>query len=81
MKLFLVLLLLVHLVVGVDRGKFKTCDQSSFCRRNRGLLGNKSDYQYTLSNVRKEGDSKLVGEFKSSIVGHPLQLELVSIYK
>ncbi|XP_065342751.1 neutral alpha-glucosidase AB [Cloeon dipterum] len=45
-------------VGGVDRNNFKTCDQSSFCRRYRAMKKGESPYQLLL-NTLKEGESDL----------------------
>lgn len=41
---FLVFFTINHLTVAVDKGNFKTCDQSSFCRRNRAIQPGDSPY-------------------------------------
>ena len=35
----------------VDRSKFKTCEQSAFCRRSRATVPNQSPYQLDLSTL------------------------------
>ncbi|XP_059481190.1 neutral alpha-glucosidase AB [Neocloeon triangulifer] len=45
-------------VGGVDRTNFKSCDQSSFCRRYRAMKKGESPYQLLLNTV-KEGESDL----------------------
>ncbi|XP_037083807.1 neutral alpha-glucosidase AB-like [Pollicipes pollicipes] len=39
----------------VDRGNFKTCDQSSFCKRNRALTSGSSPYLVAADSVRVSG--------------------------
>lgn len=36
---FLLLIALISVSQSADRSKYKTCSQSSFCRRNRGIEG------------------------------------------
>ncbi|XP_077284239.1 glucosidase 2 subunit alpha [Arctopsyche grandis] len=43
--------LISHTVVGVDKNNFKTCDQSSFCRRLRKLNPGNSPYELLLDTV------------------------------
>ncbi|CAH1791374.1 unnamed protein product [Owenia fusiformis] len=48
----LVLLLTLSLsTIAVDRGNFKTCDQSGFCKRQRATEPNKSPYVAVLSSI------------------------------
>ncbi|XP_055711223.1 neutral alpha-glucosidase AB [Phlebotomus papatasi] len=44
--------LLVTFAGGVDRNNFKTCDQSSFCRRCRKVEGGDSPYELQLSTAK-----------------------------
>lgn len=61
---FLALLCLIVAVQGVDRSKFKTCEQSTFCRRNRVLssTGDQAtkkapDFQVVPESIRVAVDS------------------------
>nr|CAD7194435.1 unnamed protein product [Timema douglasi] len=49
--------ILAYSVVGVDRNNFKTCQQSSFCRRCRGVEPGKSPYALQLNTLRVEDSS------------------------
>ena len=40
----IVIFLFAALVAGVDRNKFKTCSQSGFCQRCRGLKGGETPF-------------------------------------
>lgn len=44
----------ITFIHSVDRGNFKTCDQSSFCKRNRGILPGESPYIVLPNTVRFE---------------------------
>ena len=46
-----VLLLSLAIVAGVDRSKFKSCDQSGFCKRLRSLPEEESSYKLLLDTV------------------------------
>nr|ATU82887.1 secreted Glucosidase-like protein [Pristhesancus plagipennis] len=46
------LLVVVHDVFSVDRNNFKTCEQSSFCRRCRKMEAGKSAYELDLSTLQ-----------------------------
>lgn len=49
--LLLVTLLAISGSFGVDRNNFKTCDQSGFCKRLRGLKPERSQYVADFSNA------------------------------
>ncbi|KAF2893060.1 hypothetical protein ILUMI_13106 [Ignelater luminosus] len=44
--------LMVSLVEAVDRNNFKTCEQSSFCRRLRGVKPGESKYELNLGSLQ-----------------------------
>merc|ERR1712126_6597 len=48
---------LVSAITCVDRGNFKTCDQSSFCRRNRGIQPGESSFHVIPNTVSFEPGS------------------------
>lgn len=54
---FLILLALISISQSADHSLFKTCGQSSFCRRNRGVAG--------LFTV--DVDSMMVGPYEMSV--------------
>lgn len=51
------LLLLLDPVQPVDRGNFKNCDQSSFCRRCRKVEPNASPYSVVAGSLNTYSDS------------------------
>ncbi|KAG8224893.1 hypothetical protein J437_LFUL004634 [Ladona fulva] len=44
----------LYTVHGVDRGNFKTCQQSSFCRRSRAMEPSNSAYELLLNTLKVE---------------------------
>lgn len=50
------LLCLLTTVRAVKHDEFKTCDQSSFCERNRNLKAGESKWQIEASSVQQTGD-------------------------
>jgi alpha 1,3-glucosidase len=56
LSIFLVLLLFyTELTLAVDRSKFKTCDQASFCKRNRVLKEGTSKHSIVQSTINLSG--------------------------
>ncbi|XP_065068452.1 neutral alpha-glucosidase AB-like isoform X2 [Rhopilema esculentum] len=53
----LILCLLIESTISVDRNNFKTCQQSSFCRRNRGIQEGNSPYSILQDSVKFDSDS------------------------
>ncbi|CAG9861083.1 unnamed protein product [Phyllotreta striolata] len=43
--------------MGVDKGNFKTCEQSSFCRRLRGMTAGESKYKLDLNSLQISDNS------------------------
>ncbi|XP_076065923.1 glucosidase 2 subunit alpha isoform X2 [Oratosquilla oratoria] len=58
---FIVTLLFLPLVYSVDRSNFKSCQQSSFCKRHRELKGGESPYSLLLNSVQVS-DSRVYSE-------------------
>ncbi|XP_056632881.1 neutral alpha-glucosidase AB [Diorhabda sublineata] len=52
-----VILSITLLVFAVDKSNFKTCDQSSFCRRLRGVKPGESKYELDLDQLEITDDS------------------------
>ncbi|KAK3597384.1 hypothetical protein CHS0354_034627, partial [Potamilus streckersoni] len=48
---FLVFLLLISQVFGVNKENFKTCDQSGFCKRQRAMEPGKSPYVVLMDSI------------------------------
>ena len=42
-------------VTAVDRNNFKTCDQSSFCKRNRAIEPGNSQYSVDQATIQPAG--------------------------
>lgn len=53
---FALLCLLAGVVESVKHDEFKTCDQSSFCERNRNLEPGQSKWEIEASSVQQTGD-------------------------
>eukprot|EP01114_Cavostelium_apophysatum_P007213 TRINITY_DN1908_c0_g1_i2.p1 TRINITY_DN1908_c0_g1~~TRINITY_DN1908_c0_g1_i2.p1 ORF type:complete len:931 (+),score=264.69 TRINITY_DN1908_c0_g1_i2:127-2919(+) len=74
--------LVIFLALGtlaVDRSKFKKCDQSSFCKRNRAFNDLPTEHLplYNVSSsIKRVGTSKISAEINSPFTSKPLQLEL-----
>lgn len=64
-------------VAAVDRHKFKKCEDSSFCRRHRGLTPMKTPFQYVIdqSSLSVSG-SKLTGIVEDQASKTQLSMEL-----
>lgn len=54
--ILLVAFLSIYGISGVDRNNFKTCDQSGFCKRLRGLKPEKSQYSLNVDTVIVHGN-------------------------
>jgi hypothetical protein len=71
-----ILSLLVVVVLGVDRSKFRTCQDTGFCRRHRGatgpLPGSDAAYKLDIESVR-QADGQLFGK----VVAGALSLKLL----
>lgn len=72
-KAVITLLLLFSVVYCVDRSKFKSCEQSNFCKRNRGTTPNQSPY-HLLMNTLKIYPTRLEAEIANS--NNPVLLKL-----
>ncbi|CAF3409540.1 unnamed protein product [Rotaria socialis] len=55
----LFLILNIPSAVSVDRSNFKTCDQSSFCRRQRKYKPDTTPYEVDLSSMKKTANGHL----------------------
>ncbi|CAG0915050.1 unnamed protein product [Notodromas monacha] len=53
----IILLSVVFPAMTVDHSKFKTCDQSSFCRRNRGMQKGMSGYEVIQDSLEVTDDA------------------------
>ncbi|XP_063995698.1 neutral alpha-glucosidase AB isoform X1 [Diachasmimorpha longicaudata] len=72
------LLSLLYFAVAVDRTNFKTCDQSSFCRRCRKVKPNETPYEVVSSTVI-QNDSTLQAELFNKDTGVSYLLQLTSL--
>ena len=71
--------LLTAFVGSVKHDEFKTCDQSSFCERNRNLAG-ESKWQIEASSVQQTGDHLGVeATIKNAENGAMLKLTLIAL--
>ncbi|XP_046483150.1 neutral alpha-glucosidase AB [Neodiprion pinetum] len=75
--LFLAALSCVYLVSGVDRNNFKTCEQSSFCRRCRKVEPGKTPYK--LLNTVEVRETDLSGELFNQDTGVAYILRLTGL--
>lgn len=76
----LVLLCLLATARAVKHDEFKTCDQSSFCERNRNLEPGQSKWQIEPSSVQQTGDHLGVeATIKNTENGALLKLTLNSL--
>ena len=74
------LCLLISCVSGVEHSKFKTCEQSSFCRRNRQLTAGQSRWEIESNSVQQTGDHLGVeATIKNADNGVMLKLTLNSL--
>jgi len=78
--------LLVFLLIGissidsVDRNNFKTCEQSSFCRRQRKYKADVSPYEVDLNSMKTIGKGHLQLKLINSVKSHvKLQLEIFAL--
>ncbi|XP_013773829.1 neutral alpha-glucosidase AB-like isoform X2 [Limulus polyphemus] len=78
MLLLLSVLTTLSLVVGVDRGNFKSCDQSGFCRRNRNMQPGESPY-YLLMNNLKVSPTKIESRLANAKTGVLYTLEISAL--
>ncbi|XP_038066335.1 neutral alpha-glucosidase AB-like isoform X2 [Patiria miniata] len=75
-SLFILYLLVgIALVSAVDRNNFKTCSQSSFCKRNRDLDSGNSPYEALMGTLLISDDLVQLAVLNSA-TGIRLQLEL-----
>ncbi|XP_063995700.1 neutral alpha-glucosidase AB isoform X3 [Diachasmimorpha longicaudata] len=77
-RLGVLLLSLLYFAVAVDRTNFKTCDQSSFCRRCRKVKPNETPYEVVSSTVI-QNDSTLQAELFNKDTGVSYLLQLTSL--
>lgn len=75
---FLLLFALIGKVSLVDRGNFKTCEQSGFCKRNRNMKPGESPYQIQVSTL-KTSPSRLEVDVVNAKNGVALRLELIAL--
>ncbi|PRP78440.1 alpha-glucosidase II [Planoprotostelium fungivorum] len=75
-SLLLCVLLAILSIEAVDRGKYKTCSQSSFCTRNRGVTHD----GYHIANLHRKSDSQFTADFVSPYLqGRSLTFELTGL--
>ncbi|XP_064483870.1 neutral alpha-glucosidase AB-like isoform X3 [Ornithodoros turicata] len=74
----LLLVLLVGNVSLVDRGNFKTCEQSGFCKRNRNMKPGDSAYEVQVSSMRTL-PTKVEVDVVNTKNGVVLRLELIAL--
>ncbi|NP_001153434.1 alpha glucosidase II alpha subunit-like precursor [Nasonia vitripennis] len=77
-RLGIVLLLAVNMVHGVPRENFKTCEQSSFCRRCRKVEPGKTAYEL-LPNTVAHNESTLYIELYNKDTGVHYNVELTAL--
>ncbi|EDV29833.1 uncharacterized protein TRIADDRAFT_37096 [Trichoplax adhaerens] len=64
LRLLLVTAIVIIAVNGVDRSNFKTCNDSSFCKRNREISPNQSPYNVVDDSISIQG-SKISFDIKN----------------
>ncbi|ERL92990.1 neutral alpha-glucosidase AB [Dendroctonus ponderosae] len=75
----LVLLAATSTTLAVDKNNFKTCEQSSFCRRLRKYEEGASPYRLDFTNVKKEGSTIEFGLINKEFPTVQLKLVLQGI--
>ncbi|KAH0541134.1 neutral alpha-glucosidase AB [Cotesia glomerata] len=78
LELSIGILCVILVVNAVDRTNFKTCDQSSFCRRCRGVQPGKTPYELLRESIDKN-DSILHGILFNKDTGKPYILQLTAL--
>lgn len=75
--LTLVISLSLLIVKAVDRSKFRTCQDSSFCRRyrHRAPISHEA-YSIDKSSLHRVKSNQLIGEVRSSLASSPLRLSI-----
>ncbi|XP_077522334.1 glucosidase 2 subunit alpha isoform X7 [Amblyomma americanum] len=63
----------------VDRGNFKTCNDSGFCKRNRNTKPGESPYSVQLPTVKSTSPSRVEAEVINTKNGVVLKLELIAL--
>lgn len=63
----------------MDRSNFKTCEQSSFCRRQRSFQPGRSPYRALLDSLQLSPESVTV-QLINEVTKVPLQLELQALH-
>lgn len=71
-------IILLDYVQTVDRGNFKTCEQSSFCRRLRKVEPGRSSYELQLDTL-KVSDTSVTGDIINADVGVHFNLVLTAL--
>eukprot|EP00035_Acanthoeca_spectabilis_P021200 m.436923 g.436923 ORF g.436923 m.436923 type:complete len:902 (-) comp18037_c0_seq1:24-2729(-) len=68
--------------VGVDRGNFKTCEQSSFCKRNRAIEPNQSKYNVipgTLTQSTEYGNAAVAMDVTNTANGVVFVVHVIAL--
>lgn len=69
----------INIVLAVDKNNFKTCEQSSFCRRLRKYQAGDSVYQADLSSLQITENAIEVGIQNTQVANANLKLTLTAI--
>lgn len=75
----IVLAILAGDCFAADKSKWKTCDQSSFCRRHRKVEEGSSKYQLIVESVEQHGQSEIRAQLRHKDTGKALLLQLVAM--
>ncbi|UYV82958.1 GANC [Cordylochernes scorpioides] len=73
------LMLLIPLAQCVDRGNFKTCEQSGFCRRNRNLTPGQSQYYVKMSSLKTPTPGSLSATMVNARAGAQFELHIQAL--
>jgi len=65
--------------VAVDRNNFKTCDQSSFCKRQRAVAEGSSQYSVVLETVSQSPDAGVVVDVRNDANNVTFLLQLMPL--
>lgn len=72
-------LTLLDISEGVERNNFKSCEQSSFCRRCRRVQPGRSSYELQLDTLVLSGDSAVTAEIINADNGVRFQMVLYAL--
>ncbi|KAG5872523.1 hypothetical protein JTB14_004397 [Gonioctena quinquepunctata] len=77
-RLFLICFLSFNFCLAVDKNNFKTCDQSSFCRRLRNVKPDDSKYELDLSSLQVS-EHTIEAKLKNLDAGAEFKFSLTAI--